>query len=286
MRRDPNGAGPGQGPLGWLILAAICVLLVGIGVSCRGSRRAAYADETDVPNDSFAVSASTGVQTNESAEPAEPTMMLKIACLTFDDGPSKNTDEILKILKQYNVPATFFVTNQEANQEYLPKVAQIAADGHQIALHSSSHQYSKIYASSSAFWMDIKELRQALEPYVDADVIHWLRFPGGSTNTVSHKYGGSGIMKQLKAEAKEKGYEWIDWNVCGGDATSARPDAAGILRNIRRDAQGRDICVVLLHDTKATGQTVKALPDIIEWFESEGYQFCTVEQMYEARDGG
>ena len=109
--------------------------------------------------------------------------------------------------------------------------------------------------------------------------MHYLRFPGGSTNTVSHKYGGSGIMKRLKAQAEERGLHWIDWNVCAEDATASHPDAAQILRNIRRDADGRDTCVVLLHDTKATGQTVKALPDMIDWFREQGYTFCTVSQM-------
>jgi len=79
--------------------------------------------------------------------------------------------------------------------------------------------------------------------------------------------------------AEDKGYHWIDWNVCAEDATASHPDAAQILRNIRRDADGQDTCVVLLHDTKATGQTVKALPDMIAYFREQGYNFCTVAQM-------
>ena len=86
-------------------------------------------------------------------------------------------------------------------------------------------------------------------------------------------------MKTLKAQAEDKGYHWIDWNVCAEDATASHPDAAQILRNIRRDADGQDTCVVLLHDTKATGQTVKALPDMIAYFREQGYTFCTVAQM-------
>ncbi len=73
----------------------------------------------------------------------------------------------------------------------------------------------------------------------------------------------------LKAQAEDKGYHWIDWNVCAEDATASHPDAAQILRNIRRDADGQDTCVVLLHDTKATGQTVKALPDMIAYFREQ-----------------
>jgi len=250
--------------LAGVVLAAMLVLLSGI-IHLLYHRE--YA-ETDTPNDCFAVSAATG----ETALP-------KIVCLTFDDGPSKNTRPILEILDKEQVPATFFVCAQDANEKYLPLVADIAAAGHQIALHSATHQYSKIYASTDAFWQDIRTLRQALEPYVDVAAIDWLRFPGGSTNTVSHRYGGNGIMKALKAQAEDKGYHWIDWNVCAEDATASHPDAAQILRNIRRDADGQDTCVVLLHDTKATGQTVKALPDMIAYFQEQGYNFCTVAQM-------
>ena len=204
---------------------------------------------------------------------------MKICCLTFDDGPSKYTPQVLAALEKCDAKATFFVTAQDANQDYLSYLTDIEAAGHQIALHSASHSYSRIYSSTENFWLDIKALRATLANYIDVDAIHWLRFPGGSTNTVSHKYGGSGIMKRLKAQAEERGLHWIDWNVCAEDATASHPNAAQILRNIRRDADGRDTCVVLLHDTKATGQTVKALPDIIAWFREQGYTFCTVSQM-------
>ena len=264
MRRDADREERNARLLAGVVLAAMLVMLSGI-IHLLYHRE--YA-ETDTPNDCFAVSAATG----ETALP-------KIVCLTFDDGPSKNTRPILEILDKEQVPATFFVCAQDANEKYLPLVADIAAAGHQIALHSATHQYSKIYASTDAFWQDIRTLRQALEPYVDVAAIDWLRFPGGSTNTVSHRYGGNGIMKTLKAQAEDKGYHWIDWNVCAEDATASHPDAAQILRNIRRDADGQDTCVVLLHDTKATGQTVKALPDMIAYFREQGYNFCTVAQM-------
>jgi len=204
---------------------------------------------------------------------------MKICCLTFDDGPSKYTPQVLAALEKCDAKATFFVTAQDANQDYLSYLTDIEAAGHQIALHSASHSYSRIYSSTENFWLDIKALRATLANYIDVDAIHWLRFPGGSTNTVSHRYGGRQIMQQLKAQAEQKGYAWIDWNVCAEDATASHPDAAQILRNIRRDAEGHDTCVVLLHDTRATGQTVKALPEIIAWFREQGYTFCTVAQM-------
>ena len=256
----------------WFVFAAALALLAGVALTAHRLYHAENA-EAATPNDCFAAAA--------AQNPALP----KMVCLTFDDGPSKNTDAILQILDENQIPATWFVCAQDANEAYLPKIADILAAGHQIALHSASHEYAKIYRSTDAFWRDIAELKDALRPYLDPDALEWLRFPGGSTNTVSHRYGGSGIMKALKAQAEEKGYHWIDWNVCAEDATASHPDAAQILRNIRRDADGHDICVVLLHDTRATGQTVKALPDIIRYFREGGYTFCTVAQMDALKNG-
>ena len=148
MRRNANREERGGRLLSALAAAVLLTLLLGI---IHRLYHCEYTD-TDTPNDCFAVSAATG----ETALP-------KIVCLTFDDGPSKNTVPILEILDREQVPATFFVCAQDANERYLPLVADIAAAGHQIALHSATHQYSKIYASTDAFWQDIKALRQALE---------------------------------------------------------------------------------------------------------------------------
>lgn len=213
------------------------------------------------------------------AQPAD-TVTGKWVALTFDDGPSKNTEAILDILKEEQVPATFFVVAAENNEKYLPLLTRIQAEGHQIGLHSCTHKYSEVYADSTSFWADIKELKKKIAPYVeDPQALIWLRFIGGSTNTVSHKYGGSSIMKRLKAQAAEQGYHTIDWNVSAEDAVGGHPSAEKILHNITKDAKSKEICVVLMHDTKATRTTVEALPDIIAWFRDNGYQFCTVDTL-------
>lgn len=263
MRQEKHQGRGREALVALLLVAGLCLLLMG---AARWLGAVPPHEETAIPNDCFAV-------VPASAE------LPKLACLTFDDGPSRNTEEILRILQEKQAPATFFVTAQEVNQAYMPMISQIAEQGHQIALHSATHEYKTIYQSTAAFWQDIKSLRQTLAAYVDVDQITWLRFPGGSTNTVSHKYGGNGIMQQLIRQTGEKGYHWIDWNVCAEDATRSHPDAAQILKNIQRDAEGQQICVVLMHDTKATGETVKALPAIVDWFREQGYEFCTVAEM-------
>lgn len=271
IRYDRRQEALRQNILVWTVLGLLLAVLAAVVHLLYHQE---FAD-TDIPNDCFAAVAATG----ETALP-------RLVCLTFDDGPSPNTQPLLDILAQEKVPATFFVCAQEINRDYLPLVRSIVQQGHQVAMHSASHQYAKIYQSPEAFWQDIKDLRQALEPYLSLGDLTWLRFPGGSTNTVSHKYGGSGIMKTLKAQTEEKGWHWIDWNVCGEDATAAHPDADRILRNIQEDAKDLSTCVVLLHDTKATDQTVQALPQIIQWFREEGYTFCTVAQLAELQTTG
>ena len=209
----------------------------------------------------------------------DPSEEEKVVYLTFDDGPSSTTEAVLAILKKEEVPATFFVIAAENNEKYLPLLERTAAEGHMIALHTCTHDYKAIYQSPSAYWQDIDALKEKLSAYVDPQELVWLRFPGGSTNTVSHKYGGSSIMKDLKAQATEKGYHYVDWNVCADDAIGGHPSAEKIYNNVIRDVGDKHRCIVLMHDTKATQNTAAALPDIIRWFKNAGYRFDTVDHL-------
>lgn len=205
-----------------------------------------------------------------SPAPAE-----KRVFLTFDDGPSEHTEEILDILKEKQAVASFFVIAAENNQEYLPLLQRVEQEGHTIALHSCTHDYSQIYTSTAAYWQDIENLKQAISPYITKPPV-WLRFPGGSTNTVSRKYGGSGLMEKLTEQAAEKGYKVLDWNVCANDAVGGHSSADKILRTVQKDSEGLSTCVVLLHDTKQTKTTVEALPAMIDWYAQQGFRFCTL----------
>ena len=264
---------------GGLLAAVLAAFAAGWLVPVRTPAGCKLSELTAAPDFSPFSPAAPVVAASDAGTPAAPTLPEKWVCLTFDDGPSKTTPAVLAALDAAGVHGTFFVVATDYNEKYLPLLTQAAAAGHQIALHSASHEYSDIYRSSAAYWKDITLLKERIAPYVDAESIRYLRFPGGSTNTVSRRYGGKGLMPQLKTEVEQRGWQWVDWNVCAEDATASHPDAAQILRNIRRDADGQDTCVVLLHDTKATGQTVKALPDMIAYFREQGYNFCTVAQM-------
>ena len=202
----------------------------------------------------------------------------KWVCLTFDDGPSKTTPDVLAALNDAGVHATFFVVATGYNEKYLPLLTEAASAGHQIALHSASHEYSDIYRSSEAYWADIARLKERIAPYADAESIRYLRFPGGSTNTVSRRYGGKGLMQQLKAEVEQKDFQWVDWNVCAEDAVGGHPSADTIYRNVVRETGEQTHCIVLMHDSSTTRTTAEALPDIIRWYADNGYTFLTVAE--------
>ena len=234
------------------------------------------SDLTPLPDTAFANSPPASSAPSESEPAPEPE---KWVCLTFDDGPSKTTQAVLDALNAAGVHATFFVVATGYNDKYLPLIADASAAGHQIAFHSASHEYSDIYRSSDTYWKDISLLKERISPYVSVDSIHYLRFPGGSTNTVSRRYGGHDLMKQLKSEVEEKGLHWVDWNVCAEDAVGGKPSAATIFRNIVRETGEQTKCIVLMHDSNTTHTTAEALPDIIQWYKDQGFTFCTVEQV-------
>ena len=260
-----------------LLLSAGAAAGFGLGIFCGaepvvGCRE---SDLTPLPDESFVspVPASS-VQTPPEPEPLPD----KWVCLTFDDGPSKTTPDVLSALNAAGVHATFFVVATGYNEKYLPLLTEAVSAGHQIALHSASHEYSDIYRSSDAYWEDIALLKERIAPYVDAESIRYLRFPGGSTNTVSRRYGGKGLMKQLKAEVEQKGWHWVDWNVCAEDAVGGHPSAGTIYRNVVRETGQQTNCIVLMHDSATTRTTAEALPDIIRWYADNGYTFLTVAE--------
>lgn len=230
-------------------------------------------DLTPVPDTSALCPAAAAFADNAGSAQPE-----KWVCLTFDDGPSKTTPAVLAALDVAGVHGTFFVVATGYNEKYLPLLTQAAAAGHQIALHSASHEYSDIYRSSAAYWKDIALLKERIAPYVDAENIRYLRFPGGSTNTVSRRYGGKGLMQQLKTEVEQRGWQWVDWNVCAEDAVGGHPSADTIYRNVVRETGEQTHCVVLMHDSATTRTTAEALPDIIRWYTDNGYTFLTVAE--------
>lgn len=263
---------------GGLLAAALAAFAAGWLVPVRAPVGCKLNELTAAPDFSPFSPAAPAVAASDAGTPAAPSLPEKWVCLTFDDGPSKTTPEVLAALDAAGVHSTFFVVATGYNEKYLPLLTQAAAAGHQIALHSASHEYSDIYRSSAAYWKDIALLKERIAPYVDAENIRYLRFPGGSTNTVSRRYGGKGLMQQLKTEVEQRGWQWVDWNVCAEDAVGGHPSADTIYRNVVRETGDQTHCVVLMHDSATTRTTAEALPDIIRWYTDNGYTFLTVAE--------
>lgn len=187
----------------------------------------------------------------------------KTVYLTFDDGPSAYTRELLGILKKYNVKATFFVVNTGS----IDIIKEIVADGHAIGIHSVTHTYKQIYASEDAFFEDLYKMQSIIESKTGVKTT-LMRFPGGSSNTVS-KFN-PGIMTRLTQAVEEHGFQYFDWNVSSGDAGGAKTREK-VYQNVISGIQKRNVSIVLQHDTK--GFSVKAVEDIIIWGLENGYTF-------------
>ncbi len=181
--------------------------------------------------------------------------------LTFDDGPSSNTGEILDILAEYDVKATFFVVGKE-EEKYQPLYKRIVEEGHTLAMHSYSHKYNEIYQSRESYVEDLTKLQEFL--YDTTGVwCRYCRFPGGSSNTVSQV-----DMHELIAYLEEQDMSYFDWNVSSGDASSASISPEAVVRNSTARLQEFQEAIILLHDASDKESTVKALPKMIEQIQA------------------
>ena len=196
----------------------------------------------------------------------------KIMYLTFDDGPSQHTQEVLDILKKYNAKATFFVTGEKKEYEYLIK--EEYKQGHAIGIHTFSHDYGKIYSSPEAYFKDIEKMNDVIEKQIGHKV-NILRFPGGSSNTVSRKYC-DGIMTQLTKDVLDKGYQYYDWNASNGDGNS-NLSVSTLVDTGQKEVGEQEVVMVLMHDGAGSEETVKALPSLLEYYQKQGYEFRIID---------
>ena len=194
-----------------------------------------------------------------------------IIYLTFDDGPSTNTQQILDILKQYNVKATFFVIGKtdDLSKEMYKKIVE---EGHTLGMHSYSHKYSVIYDSMSAFEQDFNQIHDYLKEVTGVDCKYY-RFPGGSSNQVSNS-----DMREFIRYLNDRGITYYDWNVSSGDATSQAYTADELIQNVMGDVTKYKTSVVLMHDSAVKPATVEALPALIEQLQGIGAEILPIDE--------
>ncbi len=196
-------------------------------------------------------------------EPHPSDTEIKTICLTFDEGPTDSTTpKILDILRKENIPATFFVIGRQisSRKEILQRTFD---DGHAIGIHTYSHEYKQIYASTSALLGDIRRCQKSIREVLPEWNSDLYRFPGGE----------AGLSDTLISAVKNAGYKICSWNASVEDAVSPNASAEDLYNNAVRSAGEKKHVVLLLHDGVGYRETVHALPKIIEYFRSKGYTF-------------
>lgn len=191
----------------------------------------------------------------------------KVVFMTFDDGPSDLTPEFLKVLDSYNVNATFFVTYQP---QFEDTYKQIVNAGNAIQIHTATHEYNDIYTSVDAYLADFNQAYDYVCSVIEKKPTYF-RFPGGSTNS----YGKS-IVRDIARTMKDKGFDFVDWNVSVGDG-SASATKDSIIQKITAESEGKQHIVMLAHDSGTKKETLAALPQLIEYYKNNGYDFRTIE---------
>ncbi|AFA47523.1 putative polysaccharide deacetylase [Acetobacterium woodii DSM 1030] len=193
---------------------------------------------------------------------------IKVIFLTFDDGPTERTGEVLDLLNTYNVKGTFFTTLHDG-ESAKAMYNRIVDEGHTLANHTSSHDYS-LYNNPDDFYADVDKLDQYQMKITGLEqTSHVFRFPGGSLN--ANETCALGIVDQ--------GWNYSDWNVSSGDGCADPPPSEVIAQNVINGCHDHDVSVVLCH-AELKEQTRAALPTVIETLQDEGYTFLPMENDY------
>ena len=194
--------------------------------------------------------------------------------ITFDDGPSRHTPNILNYLKKNNIPATFFVIPNKNSKAILN---QIQDAGHAIGIHSASHDYKAIYSSVEAFLGDFKKAYDMIYEQTGSKP-QFFRFPGGSKN--GHN---ADVRGDIVAEMARRGFVFFDWNVDSKDAEGANwtqmynTVLSEVAVNTSKTSSHRSI--ILFHDWNGGYNTVLVIDDVIKALKSDphGYVFGKID---------
>lgn len=213
---------------------------------------------------------------NKTLEVSQNNTLSKIAYLTFDDGPSNNTEKILEILDKYNIKATFFVVGPEYKLKN-DLLIKIVKSGHQLAIHSYEHNYNYIYSSKENYLKDFYKCYKWIKKITGVST-NIFRFPGGSSNTIATKQ----IIKSIIAELEQDGFTHADWNVDTLDSY-AKNETNKIISNAmtslkRNENNNHYYQTILMHDDINKPASIKALPTLIEKFIANGYNFKVLNE--------
>ncbi len=189
--------------------------------------------------------------------------------LTFNDGPSEQTKEVLDILKKKNVKATFFVIGRE--DEFSKKMYQrIVKEGHTLGMHSYSHIYKEIYGSFKKFQRDFSKISDLLFDVTGVRAAYY-RFPGGSTGT------GQLSIEECRGFLEQQGVTYLDWNVVAANGTDEEISRSEMVRSVMDGASMYSTSVVLLYDSADKKMTARSLGAMIDNLRAEGYELLPID---------
>lgn len=219
-----------------------------------------YTELYSTKNDTYTQEMSVGEEPHE----------IRTVYLTFDDGPSARTEEILDILKEFDVKATFFIvcSDKKGAQETLKRISD---EGHTLGVHSASHSYKEIYRSVDSFLADFETCYNYIEEAVGT-APSIFRFPGGSINSYNKS-----VYKDIINEMGRRGFTYFDWNVSSDDAVG-KPSEDSIYNNVIKGCSKHTSSVVLMHDSAPKKYTVAALKRIIPELLEQGYTFGRLDE--------
>lgn len=191
----------------------------------------------------------------------------KVVYLTFDDGPWSGTPQVLDLLDEYDVKATFFVTAQffDNEDDLVKAIKQLHDRGHAVAVHTYSHEYHDIYNSVDDYLQDYKKMDDIIVKAI-GERSHVFRFPGGSNNV----YGKS-IREDLIREMNSRGLVYHDWNAYDGGCDGY--SESNMISSAVEECTSQDKSILLMHDTKAQSFILDTLPSIISQIKEAGYRF-------------
>lgn len=195
----------------------------------------------------------------------EETVLEKMVYLTFDDGATANTGEILDILKAKQVPATFFfkTTEKKTSDEIIKRAYN---EGHAIGvLTSTDNSYAEIFKSTERYTKDLEASYDRIKS-VTGEAPEVLRFPGGSRSSYTRN-----IYNEMIKIVEEKGLVYFDWTNCA-DKGLANMSTENIIANGTKLSEDVRVPVLLLHDN-GNHNVCEALDEIIDFYIGQGYTF-------------
>lgn len=205
----------------------------------------------------------------------------KYVFLTFDDWPSNSTEKILNILKDKDVHGTFFVLGSSIEkdskrQEYLKEELK---SGNAIANHSYSHDFKKLYPGNKlkidSFMDEFNKTNDIMQSILGGEFdCKVLRMPGGYG---TRKYYKDPSLKEFDDTLQENGIINVDWNALDGDAEGKPYSTEEMLNYVKKTSKGKNHVVILMHDAAGKEKTVEILPQIIDYYKNEGYDFKVIK---------